>query len=352
MPSLQSKYVNSSIADADSQPQVFIAGRGAVGTALLRLIQDINHVNLIGSANSQTIFWQDKPQEKQNWDTLKQLLIRRIAKAPVLFVDVSGAVQIAQDYDSLLRAGIHVVTASKVAESRSMRYYDLINELADNKQNFFKKEASVLAGLPVLSTISSLIKTNDQVHKIEGVFSGTLTYIFSELQKGQTWSSIIPRAKELGYAETDPRDDLNGEDVARKCLILARAAGWNIEREDLMVDDLAGSDCRDITLATFLDELQDQDKRWSDRVQAAAAAGEVLRYVSTIQDGSVTCRVQSVSESSPLGQLSGTDNIIRIYTDRYQNTPITISGPGAGPEVTASGVLQNILEITDRLINY
>ena len=176
-----------------------------------------------------------------------------------------------------------------------------------------------------------------------------MTYLFNQLEQGIPFSKAIIDAREKGYAEPDPRDDLSGEDVARKFLTLARTLGINIEREELKVESLIPKELKNVDGKTFLEKLPDYDSEWKQRIQAAKDRNNTLRYTGKLKNGNITIGIESVSKDSPLGQLKGTDNLIQIFTGFYNETPLVIQGPGAGKEVTASGVLSDIIKTADQI---
>jgi aspartokinase/homoserine dehydrogenase 1 len=201
------------------------------------------------------------------------------------------------------------------------------------------------AGLPILDTFAKLIEAGDTVRSIEGCPSGTMGYLFGELGRGVPFSEALRGAMRLGYTEPDPRDDLSGADVARKALILGRLLGFKGELEDVRVESLVPSEAATIPLADFLATLENHDAHWSARVAAARSRGAVLRYRATAMAESVTVGLVEVLAASPLGALNGTDNQFAFTTARYDTNPLVITGPGAGPAVTAAGVLNDVLKL-------
>jgi homoserine dehydrogenase len=206
-------------------------------------------------------------------------------------------------------------------------------------------ETTCGAALPVVSTLNRLLASGDTVHKIAGSFSGTLGYVMTGLQSGQPFSAVVREAHRLGYTEPDPRDDLGGLDVARKALILARGLGWQMDMRDIQVRGLYPAEMAHLTVPQFLEALPSLDGDFRDRVDLAAAEGKVLRYAATIEDG--ICRVGpvAVDATSPLGTLSGPDNLVEFSTRWYTPTPLVVRGRGAGADITASGVLADIVEL-------
>jgi homoserine dehydrogenase len=211
-------------------------------------------------------------------------------------------------------------------------------------------ETTCGAALPVVSTLNRLIAAGDPVGRIAGAFSGTLGFVMTGLQAGEPFSAVVAEAHRLGYTEPDPRDDLGGLDVARKALILARGLGWRLELDDIQVRGLYPAELGDLSVSEFLAALPQLDADFRDRVDVAAAEGKVLRYAATVEalegEGG-RCRVglTAVDAASPLGRLSGTDNLVEFHTRCYSPNPLVVQGRGAGAEVTASGVLSDVIEL-------
>jgi homoserine dehydrogenase len=210
-------------------------------------------------------------------------------------------------------------------------------------------ECTVGAGLPVIDTLQYLLDTGDGVTRIEGCLSGTLGYLCAELEKGVSYSATVAQAKALGYTEPDPRDDLSGKDVARKTLILARTAGWPLEEDDLTVEALHSDALAGISIAEFMAATSSLDDEYAARVEDAKAAGQVLRYVAQVGPAGGSVGLVAVDRDSPLGALRGPANYIALYTERYAELPLVISGPGAGREVTAAGVLGDIIKLAHQM---
>jgi aspartokinase/homoserine dehydrogenase 1 len=206
-------------------------------------------------------------------------------------------------------------------------------------------EATVGAGLPIIDTYHKLVESGDTVTRIEGLLSGTLGYVLSEVSAGVPFSRAVRSAMAKGYTEPDPRDDLSGMDVARKALILARLLGYPGELHHRAVESLVPRWARTISLEAFLDRMEELDSPWQERVRAAAKNGGVLRYVASVSAEEVRVGVQTVPLSSPFAAIKGSDNQLVFTTARYNENPLVITGPGAGAEVTAAGVLNDILRL-------
>jgi aspartokinase/homoserine dehydrogenase 1 len=210
----------------------------------------------------------------------------------------------------------------------------------------FLYETNVGAGLPVINTLNDLLLSGDKVIRIEAVLSGTLNFIFSSFNAGTKFSDVVKEAKAKGYTEPDPRDDLNGMDVARKILILSREAGSNMDLNDVLVENLVPDDCRgEISIDEFFKRLEKYDGQFEAMRKAASDKKEKLRYMAVLENGEAKIRLGSVDEQHPFYSLSGSDNIILLTTERYHDRPMVIRGPGAGAHVTAAGVFADIIRI-------
>ena len=244
-----------------------------------------------------------------------------------------------------LQSGFHVVLANKKPLAIPYEQYRELIELAASQNLQLRYEATVGAGLPVLDTIDKLVVAGDQVEEILGCFSGTLGYLMTEMEDGVPFSVAVRSAFEKGYTEPDPRDDLSGMDVARKALILARTIGMAINLEDLALDPLFPPELSDDDPQVFLEKLGALDETYAQRIQGARDRGMTLRYVARISREKVTVGIEEISKNSPLGRLRGTDNQVSIKTQRYSSNPLIVTGPGAGAEVTAAGVLNDVITI-------
>lgn len=280
--------------------------------------------------------------------SLVAALAEHARQRPTVFVDATGAPDVADLVEPLLASGVSVVTPSKLANTRSQASYDRLRQLAADRVHY-RYETTAGAGLPVVGTIEALVATGDRVRSIRGVLSGTMTYLFGQIERGVSFSTAARWAYEQGYTEPDLRDDLSGEDVARKLLILARSAGLRVERADVEVEGLVPAEASDVPASLVTEALAATDAAWADRVAAAEAEGRRLRYVGRVEvrDDAPRLRVgvEVVPAASPLGGLTGTDNLVEIMTERYAASPIVVQGPGAGPAVTAAGVLADVLAV-------
>jgi aspartokinase/homoserine dehydrogenase 1 len=270
--------------------------------------------------------------------------IARHALSRPIFVDLT-----ADDTSALLRnalgTGMDVVMANKRPLSGALAESRALHEAARTHDRRILHETTVGAGLPIIDTYYKLVEAGDRVHRIDGCTSGTLGFLLSEIGRGRRFSESLRRAMEKGYTEPDPRDDLSGMDVARKALILGRLLGFEGELQDIALESLVPDAARKLPLARFLNRLEDFDDAWDERARDARENGRVLRYVASVTKRRVEVGLQAVEATSPFAALNGTDNQVAFTTMRYQTNPLIITGPGAGPAVTAAGVLNDILAL-------
>ncbi|HJW92103.1 MAG TPA: bifunctional aspartate kinase/homoserine dehydrogenase I [Thermoanaerobaculia bacterium] len=244
-----------------------------------------------------------------------------------------------------LENGFHIVTANKKPLAVPQIEFDRLIQTAKDRRLELRYEATAGAGLPVLDTLAKLADAGDRVEQILGCFSGTLGFLMTALEDGRKFSEAVHEAWKLGYTEPDPRDDLSGMDVARKALILARTLGRRAELSDIKLEPLFSKDVDDANPARFIEKLRALDDEMAARSAAAARAGKTLRYVAKI-GRDIRVGIEAVPKSSPMGGLRGTANQVAIYSKRYKTNPLVVTGPGAGADVTAAGVLNDIVAIT------
>lgn len=264
--------------------------------------------------------------------------------------DCSASELVSSHYQDWLTRGIHIITPNKKANSGAMKYYNAMRVAQRRHNSHFFYEANVGAGLPIISTIRDLLRTGDVFSEIEGIFSGTLSFIFNEFDGSEPFSSVVTKAKNNGYTEPDPRDDLSGMDVARKVVIVAREIGIEVELEDVPVRSLVPAELarKGVSIDEFMKRLPDYDEELTEMAQDAASKGELLRYVGVIDAKSGRCAVElrKYSKAHPFGRLQGSDNIVSFRTMRYNSQPLVVQGPGAGADVTAAGVFADLLRLT------
>ncbi|KHJ33673.1 putative homoserine dehydrogenase [Erysiphe necator] len=275
------------------------------------------------------------------------------APSKTILVDNTSSQEVADFYPRFLEKGISIVTPNKKAFSSSIELWKDIFSAASNSGAQVYHESSVGAGLPILSTLNDLIETGDEIIKIEGVFSGTLSFLFNSFApvngNGGKWSTEVTNAKNLGYTEPDPRDDLNGLDVARKLTILARLAGLTVESPtSFPVQSLIPKELENVVDGNeFLQKLPKFDAQMEQIKVAAENEGKVVRFVGSISFATKEIKVglHNFDRSNPIAMLKGSDNIISFYTKRYRDSPLIIQGAGAGGDVTAMGVTGDLIKV-------
>ncbi|MCS6809048.1 MAG: bifunctional aspartate kinase/homoserine dehydrogenase I [Bacteroidota bacterium] len=344
---------------------LFVVGTGLIGTELLNQIRQqheflLHHrgidLKIIGLANSTHMLFNDDGIRIDTWSDdlhssptpmnarafLDEMKARNIPNK--VFIDNTTSEDIAGLYEEILASSIAVVTPNKKANTGTYAQYKAIREAALRANVGFFYETNVGGGLPIIDTIRGLVSSGDKIHSIEAICSGTLSYVFNTFTEGKRFSDVIREARDKGFTEPDPRDDLSGMDVARKLLILAREIGLALELRDIDVESLVPASCvHASSVEEFFDALSHEDAAFEQRRSEAAAQGKALRYVASLHHGKGSARLEAVDAYHPFFSLNATDNKFAIISDYYATTPLVIQGPGAGAKVTASGVLADIL---------
>jgi aspartokinase/homoserine dehydrogenase 1 len=279
---------------------------------------------------------------RQEW--LGQVAALQLTNA--VLVDCTASPEIVDLYEDFVKLNMHIVTPNKRANVLPWPRYCRLTELMKKRQKFFFYEANVGAGLPVISTLQDLIASGDQIEKIEGMFSGTLSYLFNHYNGIRPFSALVQEALELGYTEPDPREDLSGNDVGRKLLILARQIGLKMDMHHVAIESLVPKPLREGPFSkSFFQHYAEYDGAMKRRFDAAQAKGCVLRYVGSLRGTRASAGIQEVPLDNMLASTKGSDNIIAFTTQRYSKTPLVVQGPGAGADVTAMGVFSDILKL-------
>ena len=296
--------------------------------------------------------WRDEFAEKAEPADFDRFLEHvRVDYLPhTVLIDCSASEAVAARYKDWLAAGVHVITPNKKANSGPLAYYGSLQAARRASGAHYLYEATVGAGLPVMQTLRDLRETGDAITSIEGIFSGTLAYLFNVYDGSTPFSAIVRDAKQRGYTEPDPRDDLSGTDVARKLIILGREMGLKLDLKDVQVESLVPGELAGGTSEEFLAQLPRHDEAMKKRFEAAKARGHVLRYVGRVtSEGKATVGLMELEAKHAFANIALTDNVVRFATSRYNNNPLIVQGPGAGPEVTAGGVFADLLRLATYL---
>jgi len=263
-----------------------------------------------------------------------------------LIIDCSGSDAIAEHYPAWLAAGIHIVTPSKHAGSGDWTRWCAVREAQRHSGARFGREATVGAGLPVILTLRNLLDTGDELLAVDGMLSGTLAWLFNSFDGTEPFSALVRQAREMGYTEPDPRDDLSGLDVARKLVILAREAGRELSLSDVEVENLVPEALQSVSLNEFLERLDELDPPMQARLDEAKTQGLHLRHIAQLdRDGRASVGVRALPGDHACCHTRLTDNLVQFTTQRYCDNPLIVQGPGAGPAVTAAGVFGDVLAI-------
>lgn len=370
------KALNAAHAAFNLSEQTFsvgLIGPGLIGGNLLDQLRDQigtlkkNYnldIRLRGLVSSKKMYLAEEQVDLSNWQTLWKQEAQPVdfeafvdhIKSPyyphTVLIDCTASDSIASRYDQWMKHGIHIITPNKKAGSGNQKYYDTLRSNTKKYGSEYLYETTVGAGLPIIKSLRDLLQTGDKIEKIEGVFSGTLSYLFNSFDPSQSFSENVKKAKEQGFTEPDPRDDLSGTDVARKVLILAREVGLKLELSDVEIDSLYPKELDAIKdPEKFLVEYQKFDNSMAAKAKAAQQRGCVLRYAGSvdIKNKKVTAKLVEFSTDHPFAGLKGSDNIISFTTQYYKAQPLIIRGPGAGPAVTAAGVFADLLRLSYRL---
>ena len=346
---------------------LFVCGVGTVGGQLLEQIHNQYEelkrtkrlkLNVVGIATSKKALFNsdgidlanyrqllaDAPESNES--KLRDAIIEMNCFNSV-FVDCTASKEVAEIYQPLLEHNISVIAANKIAASSSYEKYARLKETALARGVFFRYETNVGAGLPIIGTINDLRNSGDVILKIEAVLSGTLNFIFNEISADVTLSEAVRRAKEQGYSEPDPRIDLSGKDVIRKLVILAREAGYKVEKTDVEAHLFIPDEFFEGNIDEFWKNLPKLDANFEARRKQLDAEGKRWRFVATFDHGKLSVALKEVDSTHPFYNLQGSNNIVALTTERYREYPMLIQGYGAGASVTAAGVFANIMSIAN-----
>lgn len=344
---------------------LFVAGTGLVGTSFLKQIKQQQtvlfrehnvRINLIGLTNSRKMLVEkqgitvegcrealsggDKAELSEFIRKMTMLNLRNS-----VFVDCTADEKVAMHYPEILSKYVSVVTANKIACSSDLPYYHQLRATASERGVRFMYETTVGAGLPIIKTISDLVLSGDRIIKIEAVLSGTMNFICNELSPEMPLSQAIRKAKEMGYTEPDPRIDLSGTDVVRKILILAREAGYMLERNNVEVKKILPDECFSGDISSFFDKVKELDASFEKQRKQLAENNRKWRYFATLDHGKASVELIDVGPEHPSFNLEGSNNIVLITTSRYHDLPLVIKGYGAGADVTAGGIFADLMRV-------
>jgi len=343
-----------------------VIGVGNIGSALLKQLQQQRayllsagfDLSVVGLADSKRFALAPEGINLAHWkETLAAArhrmtpgtFAKRIAEMElpnVALVDCTANPTIVDAYPAFIDADLHIITPNKRANALPWRRYTALMQLLERRQKYFLYEANVGAGLPVLSTLRDLIASGDEIVRIEGILSGTLSYLFNTFDGRVPFSVLVREAHKLGFTEPDPRDDLSGQDVARKLLILARQIGLKMDLQEVRVDSLVPRALSGGAFSPrFFSSFARYDAEMTKRFKNAASRGAVLRYVGILENGRARAGLKEFPRDHPVASAKGSDNVIAFTTKRYSRTPLVVQGPGAGADVTAMGVFSDILKL-------
>jgi aspartokinase/homoserine dehydrogenase 1 len=360
------KVIHEAFFEKHKRLSLVVIGVGNIGAALLAQLRDQRDyllsrgfdIRVIGLANSKQFALDVDGIDLARWrDALGQAsrrmspgalidAVRQLNLADCAVVDCTADQTIADAYIDFVNADLHIVTPNKRANVLPWTRYSRLLEVLAARRKHFLCEANVGAGLPVISTVQDLLASGDVITRVEGILSGTLSYLFNAYDGSRPFSGLVRDAHAAGFTEPDPREDLSGRDVARKLLILARQMGLKKNIEDIPVVNLVPPRLRGGKFsAAFFDALARSDAGMRRRWQRAASRGTLLRYVGTIENGRAHAGLREVPRDHPFAATKGSDNVIAFTTRRYADTPLVVQGPGAGADVTAMGVFSDILKL-------
>src|SRR5438874_387949 len=343
-----------------------VVGVGNVGGAVLRQIAQQRQyllskgfdVTVVGVANSKRFAADAHGIALDKWPALLQAssdrmnggaFAARLAAMELTnaaLVDCTSGPTIVDAYPAFIEANLHIITPNKWANALPWARYSTLMAMLEERKRHFLFEANVGAGLPVVSTLRDLIASGDEIVRIEGILSGTLSYLFNTFDGTTAFSALVRDAHKMGFTEPDPREDLSGQDVARKLLILARQIGLRMDLDEVRVDSLVPPAlARGKYSPAFLTAYARSDRAMADRVRRAASRGAVLRYVGTLERGRARAGLKEFPRDHPIAAAKGSDNVIAFTTKRYARTPLVVQGPGAGADVTAMGVFSDVLQL-------
>jgi len=355
---------------SENKINLFLIGPGLVGSALLRMLNDRKDylqerfnivVSVTGLMNSKKMIfddnginiseWKNELEAKGEKSQLDLFLDKvKCSRLPnTILADCTATGEVVPYYPDILSSGIPIVTPNKTANTQSYDKYLSIREAERKGNSVFRYGTNAGSALPFISTLKDIVANGDEVYKIEGIFSGTLSFIFNSLKEKDSFSSIVRTAKELGYTEPDPRDDLGGKDMARKLLILMRECGYKYEMEDITIEKLISPEAQAApTVEEFFNYLENDDNRYVDLKKKAKENNSVIVYTAKYEEGKAGLSLKMIDSGHPFSNLTNSENIVAFTTKNYFRNPLILRGQGAGADFTASGIITDILRIYNR----
>ena len=374
---IQNKYVQKALnvlhdsvfLSREKNMNVFIIGTGLVGSAFMEVVKTRadfvakNHstkINIIGIANIDKMLFDENGINPDTWEKdlnrsktdcdIKMFIenMKGLNLSNSIFIDCTASEKIVPLYNDILCSSISIVTPNKIANSGKYELYKKLRNTVHEKNVQFRYETNVGATTPMISVLQDRVENGDEIIKIEGVLSGTLSYLFNTFKTSdKKFSEIVKEAKSAGYTEPDPRNDLNGLDVARKLLILIRETGREMELSDIEIENLIPKNARGkISIDDFMKKLESADKAFENKKLKAAKEGKVLAYIAKYENGKAKIGIEEIDSEHPFYSLSGVDNIVSYTTKTFDDKPLVIRGKGAGAVFTASGIYSDVLRIS------
>lgn len=350
-------------SDGNKQVNVFIVGVGTVGKKLIEQIRLQSeflrknlrlNVRVVGLAKSRNKIFDEAGIELSNAENLLKsappmnmseftdLILEKNLRNSI-FVDVTANAEVVEVYPKLLEKSVSIIACNKIAASSDYAKYQQLKDLSREFGTAFLFETNVGAGLPVINTLNDLMRSGDEIRRIEAVLSGTLNFVFNNYDGSRLFSSVVRQAQDEGYTEPDPRLDLSGTDVARKILILAREAGFKLEMPDIENKGFLPESCLQGSVEDFYSEMETHESYFRELFETAKSRDLSLKYIATFDNGRASVGLQSISKEHNFANLSGKDNAVLFYTNRYADLPLVVKGAGAGADVTAAGVFADII---------
>ncbi|MFZ1701598.1 MAG: bifunctional aspartate kinase/homoserine dehydrogenase I [Pyrinomonadaceae bacterium] len=350
-------------SDGSKQINIYIAGIGTVGSKLIgqlqrqhdHVLEDMRlNLRVVGLSKSDRSIYDEEGVDLADYQnqvtSADASSIEQFTDSVIdnnfrnsVFVDITASPAVVETYAKLLKRSVSIIACNKVAASSEYENYSRLKDLAREYGANFFFETNVGAGLPVIHTLGDLLRSGDRVNRIEAVLSGTLNFVFNNYDGSRPFGEVVRQAQNEGYTEPDPRLDLSGTDVARKVLILAREAGYRLEMEDIENTGFLPESCLAGSVDDFYAEMAKHDDHFRKMLDEASSKDLILKYIASFDDGKASVGLQSIGPDHNFANLSGKDNAVLFYTDRYSEQPLVIKGAGAGADVTAAGVFADII---------